>query len=520
MGGTSAVQFAPLDANILYTAGRDGALLMQDVREAPFHVPTVRIGTGTGLTTLSIREDFTYLAAGTADGKVLLYDPRYCAAPAATLRCRDPSPVTCLHWQHNYQSLTTKAKELAAGAAAEGTLPPGRIAIAMPDSDDSSSPSTEEGGKSSPAQPNPARLSLASSLATHIEPPRKLDVSPAVSLRTSRIPSVSGAEGSGLGNIKTKVTEAGGNGGIKEESDYVDHGEALLRLRRESTAGTRQNPAPTRGGNYHANANSTGIMTNNVAEPAVPSNTVPPSVVPSAVPSTIPSPAVSSPTSSAAISLDRTPRDPSQQHSAAVPSMQYPFSQQHGGGSTSTNGYYSDVRQSQQTDQNNNNRPPASPPQAQHAQHASRDNGAGSSRDPWCIKAVTPKAEREHLGDEYTIRDNFEFRQHGVPDLPRESPTKAALMGRGKPSGPSLGERPGAAALRPAREPTPDGFALHQDILALHLDLLNQFKAQQESTAALVAGVMARQDSLAEEVASLRRELRDLLSRRDGMLWL
>ena len=365
VGGTSAVQFAPLDPNVLYTTGRDGALLMQDLREGPFHVPTIRIGTGTGLTTLSIREDFSFLAAGTVDGKVLLYDPRYCAAPATMLRCGDPSPVTSLHWQHNYQSLTTRAKEAAmvAASSGDGTFLPGRISLTPADSSSSDadspplshnnninnsdrqrgmgatmygnhnsfSPSAAGVGAAAgyPHQ-NPARLSLASSLASaaHLEPPRKLDVSPVVSLKTSKIPSPTGT--SNLAPVKTTTTTAGatekaaaaaaGEAGMKRggllvpgggagyeatkaaAASYLTESEALSRLRRESTAGS--NPIQQRMTHQHGIGHPT--------EPAVPPNVVPRAVVPSAVPSTLPSPLASSPTcsSSAAISIDRTPRDP------------------------------------------------------------------------------------------------------------------------------------------------------------------------------------------------------------------
>ena len=54
----------------------------------------------------------------------------------------------------------------------------------------------------------------------------------------------------------------------------------------------------------------------------------------------------------------------------------------------------------------------------------------------------------------------------------------------------------------------------------MHLDMLNQFREQQEASAALVAGLTSKQEALAAEVTELRRELRDLLSRRDGALWL
>jgi hypothetical protein len=262
IGGTTAVQFAPLDPNVLYSTGKDGALLMQDLRSGPFHVPTARIGAGTGLTTLSIREDFTYLAAGTVDGRVLLYDPRYCAAPAATLRCGDPAPVTSIHWQHNYQSVTSRAKDAIAQAVAEGTFPAGRLSMAMSmqgeggDSSCDSFPATAATGAAAGTVDRFAhtpgnsatgagagghhqrgqRLSLASSLASHLEPPRKLDMSPIISLRGG-----AGGDGGGEGKRQPTTTAAGPSASISE------YHAALSRLRRESTAtATTVNAPPPR----------------------------------------------------------------------------------------------------------------------------------------------------------------------------------------------------------------------------------------------------------------------------------
>jgi WD40 repeat protein len=493
IGGTTAVQFAPLDPGVLYSTGKDGALLMQDLRSSgPFHVPTARIGAGVGLTSLSIREDFTYLAAGTVDGRVLLYDPRYCAAPAATLRCGDPAPVTSIHWQHNYQSLTSRAKDAVAHAVAEGTFPTGRLSMAMSvqgEGGDSSGDSyfptaatataaattgdrfasiggTPTGSATAPVPPqgrgDVQRLSLASSLASHLEPPRKLDLSPIVRLREPH--GNAGGNGGGVGEGKNRPVGAPPAAPSTSISEY--HA-ALSRLRRESTATANTVNAP-------------------------PPPRPPPSV------------AVAAPVAADAATMvaNEVELPPSQ----AVPAPQSVY--------TSPFPPLSPLS-------------PLAPPAAAAvvveavAPPAASDYSTGEPS--WRIKAMTPRRGAA-LDTDYTDAAGVSSRRNYEPTTANPaagSPSKIPLAPLEKISAATA---PPQLTVEEYQSKSSsgliDGHALQQDILAMHLDMLTHFKEQEKANAALVAGVVAKQHALEEEVASLRQELRDLLSRRDNTLWL
>lgn len=482
IGGTTAVQFAPLDPGVLYSTGKDGALLMQDLRAGPFHVPTARIGAGTGLTTLSIREDFTYIAAGTVDGRVLLYDPRYCAAPAATLRCGDPAPVTSIQWQHNYQSLTSRAKDAVAHAVAEGTFPAGRLSMAMSmqsgEGADSSGDSIYPGAGTITADAfavgNPSesatnarcnRLSLASSLASRLEPPRKLDLSPIMSSREGGT-AVGGAVG-GVGKGKSKPDAP--------STSISEYHAALSRLRRESTATVTA-----------------------VNEPP------PPSSRSSAVPRTTTAPVVA-----AATNTNRT--------DAELPSqVELPANIIH----TQHNVLLSPL-------------PPLSPlasaPAVEAVVPSTSDYSTGEPS--WRIKAMTPRrgaAATATAAIDHTDAGGVSsrsIRQRETITNPAGSPSKMPLVAMEKNAITTVTPPMASKEHHPSQgtqfKSLPiDGHALQQDILAMHLDMLTHFKEQERAHAALVAGVVAKQEALEDEVAALRQELRDLLSRRDNTLWL
>jgi len=61
---------------------------------------------------------------------------------------------------------------------------------------------------------------------------------------------------------------------------------------------------------------------------------------------------------------------------------------------------------------------------------------------------------------------------------------------------------------------------IRDDILAMHLDMLNMFEEQQDANTRLMKEMMERQDALARDIASLRQRLEDVMTRRDGSLWL
>jgi hypothetical protein len=105
--------------DLLLSAGAgDGCVFGSDLRAGDLSGrPAWRAAAGGALASLAAREDGALLAAGTAAGEVLLWDPRRPGAPAARLRC-GAGPVTGLHWQHRYSSAGAAGRAAAAFAAA------------------------------------------------------------------------------------------------------------------------------------------------------------------------------------------------------------------------------------------------------------------------------------------------------------------------------------------------------------------------------------------------------------------
>ncbi|KDD73718.1 hypothetical protein H632_c1896p0, partial [Helicosporidium sp. ATCC 50920] len=61
---------------------------------------------------------------------------------------------------------------------------------------------------------------------------------------------------------------------------------------------------------------------------------------------------------------------------------------------------------------------------------------------------------------------------------------------------------------------------VRDDVLALHLDVLNHFQAAQEAQTRAMEEMQSRQEAMASEVASLRRQLSAALQQRDEFRWL
>ena len=59
-----------------------------------------------------------------------------------------------------------------------------------------------------------------------------------------------------------------------------------------------------------------------------------------------------------------------------------------------------------------------------------------------------------------------------------------------------------------------------QEILAMHLDMLNMFEDQQRNTQHLIDKVMERQDALSRELHMLQHQIRELLMKRTDTMWL
>ncbi|GAB4815453.1 hypothetical protein N2152v2_002499 [Parachlorella kessleri] len=115
--------------------------------------------------------------------------------------------------------------------------------------------------------------------------------------------------------------------------------------------------------------------------------------------------------------------------------------------------------------------------------------------------------------------------QRGTPDAhpsmgQHSSPSMLAAPSLQHAAGPAAGSEPFGGAVVVAGDHPGAQHGLREDILALHLDVLNQFQVQQEQMTALVQHVVDRQDSLAAEVKALRRQLQGLLQTRNDFLWL
>lgn len=420
VGGTTAVQFVPLEPWILCSVGADGAVLLQDLRAGPFHVPTARLGTGVPLTALSLREDFKNIAVGTHDGKILLYDPRNATAGVEkTRRCGEASPVTCLHWQHNYQNVSAGAREAAAEEAATWTRRLSMNAYAV-DALDAVSPDVTAKASQKDVVRLPKRDSVAT-VVSEFAPPRKLDLSPLVShgIRESTVPN------SKVSSCPPPPLEAElPRKRVASSSDVSSPSSSSAAVSVDGRAGIEQQ---TRNASLAPSVSNAGHRPESAAAPHKFSLSARPAVT--------------------AQTMD----------------------------------------------------------QGEKERETAGEATGGATVRPWSIKAATPK--------------------HGspakVPFLTRQPeaypPKPLSVLGARKESagGSTHPEQAGVSSLEEG-----EVASVHNDILALHLDMLNQFAKQQEATASLIAGVVARQDALAEEVGALRQELRDLLSRRDRQLWL
>lgn len=448
VAGTSAVAFVPLEASLLYSAGTDGTVLLHDLRAGPLQgTPALlRLRVGAGVSCLAVREDHAMLAAGTTDGTVALYDPRAAAAPMHRLRCAGGGRVTGLHWQHNYQSIGSRARAAASAASAPPLGAADAAALARrastaayapaPFTDAMARPSFGEGSPVDglAAGARPPHGDGGPSLLPDLAPPLKLDLTP--------MPV--GAMGGPLGGASFSPLA---------EVNLNDRWRAAAAASRPGAAGPTD-PAP-----------SAAVAGTKV-------------------------PAAQRPVQPAA----GLPRRPS---TAAAPPQVQP-------------------------NETERPRPPAVP-----ALDIAAASSSGSPAGGWSIKAVTPRrpgsgqwAEQAAAEGSHAARDAPpSHHQRSYQDFRGSSakhggsPSKVAL-------GPGTSAAAGGLSQAHALVQDPPGHGLREDILALHLDLLTQFQEQQAATAALVAGVVERQEALAAELAHMRRQLGELLSKRDDVLWL
>ena len=502
-GGTSAVEFAPLDGSILYSIGStDGALCMQDLRAVPFHIPTMRVGTGIGLTCMSVREDYEHLAVGTVDGRALLYDPRHCGTPVSTLRCGGRVPVTSLHWQHTYQSLTTRAREaVGAGAGAGAGVGAGvgaRAGVgagaggarASLINDNNTTAQTGVGAgvvvsnaaAHSPPLPPPSSTSAAAAAAlrrhkeriqlTDIEPPRKLTMSPLVS-----------------GGIGVHGTTSTNTANVRDTTSDV-----LSRFRRVSAMGLMTSNTTGGGGGGGGGDNRTAEKTVVVEEEDEDED------------------------EEGAVSVEKNNNTNTSSHQR--------IDQRHEGYTDSVisarrHGGTPSSEEKEEGKQRQRHTTPSPSPSPSPSSSSWRIPAVGGSPVRPTVRPTTntnttttattaspTKIARPLPEHHYHHHNN----NNGAASSPLSMHKSSPQKGKGNPTT--------ATATTPPTLAPPEQHSLHHDILALHLDMLNQFKESQQANEALIAGMVARQEALAEAVHELRREVRELTTRRDTTLWL
>lgn len=111
----TGVRFLPLAPSILISINSSGEMLLHDLRSSSRNRPQEqRLSIcKDALTSLALREDLSCLATGTRNGFIHLLDLRQNQNAAwRTIECRSGWSVTCVDWQHRYQSLGTKVKEV------------------------------------------------------------------------------------------------------------------------------------------------------------------------------------------------------------------------------------------------------------------------------------------------------------------------------------------------------------------------------------------------------------------------
>lgn len=513
----TAVQFSPLDSNLIWTAGTDGSLLMYDLRSpipsSSTPRPTARIRTdAAALTCLDIRENYTHIAVGTANGAVLLYDPRQtgtaaldCITHAMQSSERGSGAVTSVHWQHTYQSIGNAARSYAATAVPDVTVshqvdkykntrstaatattittgvPSNMTETKMHSHNSALHPRHDNTIPSPPTTTHNDRLTFvscqsgrpssmlsSSSMKTqhHVGPPRKLDLSP--------IPSLDGA---------LKRSEKGATG-----FDRDDH--ALPRCGRESDAdaivatakkddgkNSLVSPSKYAKENYYG---AYGASTSYGARDVLAQGRRAELQLGSVPVYEQPVCTTTSP-SSTAVSVDKAHRTDAKQHAFEKASHSSQLREK-----MAMIGTASEMA----------------------TMSATHDDDDIHHTLPPTLPTVAP-----------ATADGVDKETGALWTIPARSPVKNTKL-LGHDSGKGASATNSSNGLASTASPLFDDHPLRNDILALHLEMLTQFKEQQAATERLVTEVVARHDALADEVKSLRRQLQALLSRRDGVLWL
>lgn len=545
-GGLTATRFVPLEPSMLWTAGADGELVLFDIRDGgSVHKISSRISIGVPISALSVREASSHVAVGSADGMAYLYDPRRVDMPVTSLRCSESGsrPITALHWQQNYQNLLRRmtvdleeadpvTKDACRYVSASANL---KTAQGL------NSSKSNKGQKESPEEKHTeapdasmnimtrkSGNTLAEKGSSFLEPPKRLDLTPLTSnfrrnehkmspqktvredFQLSRFRSTGHGSAENLTCINSKhQSQRETNDPTPKRNTVVDAAEALERFRRrqkQNTLSSHQKP--------------------DIDEAK--SET-------------------SSGTASAAVSLEKRGAEKSRDVEDVDSRIRTRYTDEGKPIALRPEGLREHLREpgmrnqvkspdKRLIDQGRINEPSRRTETA-HDQQPQQTvvRNQKTYQGNWSIKAASRSFGR--VSDDGGS-SSAKVDQHVAltPDKPRQNPlsgvrsiekTEAKFqLDKGSVDQEASPDSESGAVMGETSRPTASGATpslisdIHNDILALHLDILNNFAEQREEIKSLVETVYARQDALAADVAKLQEQLSDLLSRREGALWL
>lgn len=497
-GGFVGVQFAPLDPATLVSAGAEGMVKIWD-RRLEGDVGMAAIGSS-GLRCLSVKEDFSMIAAGTTDGGIYIYDPRNLTAPIHRLRCNDGRPIRSIHWQHNYQSLAQQHKSTTNNNSEE----------VLPRTTATSSYAT--------ASPSFGMMPGANN--------RSVDKSSATpTLHPTAAP-----------HRRTATTARDGDDEEEESSASPSESMAVSLDGKTSPPGqpgntaaqTRRNSVLLQrgGGNFTTTTSQHNRTTPTVTVPSDP------------LPLTDDVPRVDS------------PLNPNEQRwaiPAVTPGVRARMMQETVAAVQARRESAAHLNNNNTVNQhmvNNNNNGAASSGGDNNGATATTTNVGPRTEQPSRQGRAGTNNTIRHMENTTSVAHTTALRPHN--HALHHPPTVQQHMTKDDEDGDSAMASPKKTPLLPIPPPRPlnsnnvpatttrsnsnadsvvlgagqPAHGLREDILALHLDMLTQFQEVQASNAATIAALMQRQDTLAREMEALRGSVERLLNRRDDVLWL
>uniref|UniRef100_A0A1D2A5G7 Protein NEDD1 n=1 Tax=Auxenochlorella protothecoides TaxID=3075 RepID=A0A1D2A5G7_AUXPR len=502
-GGICSVSSPAGDPSSVYAAAKDGSVWCLD-RRTPGSKPAALVRLGTPLTAFDLKEDHSIFAAGTAEGIVYLYDPRAPAGPLAALSSGSRRPITGLHWQHCYHSPPSRAGNDGRAGQETRSARPSDIASS------GKAPTNTAGQSGTALGPSSRRPDALPGL------PADSVAAAGVCTSHSTLANLGGA--GHVGGQPTGPSDHAATSGT-EASRAVD-----AALCREAAGARAASGAAAAGLAHPESLNVTPFV--GFRHGVGPAGSTAPSAGAAALedirrrlPLAIGS---------------RWGTEAGQDRAAATPAPQVTAREwsegprreaaREGGDAGSAGGAHGP-------------RPHTSEPTSSTA---SANANPALQRAPSGARLSSPA--KSSPGTD-SGKKGADTAQEGwrIPAVARDSPPRSFRPGReaaegpGSPDGSNESVRPmeedsllgtapaqGAAAGSPLRRqpPPPLASVSRDDLLALHLDMLNQFQAQRIHMEELLKEMGSRQDQLSAELSSLRQQLGSLLTQRNDLRWL